>query len=107
MLSGHSYRRTPFFRKSSVIDHPCSTGRVEDWAVAPQVRPIHCSPFPLGVPHYPDRELVSSPRHIARSERISRTTRPCTVHIKCYETYQTGATAEIACPYRKPDTPRR
>jgi hypothetical protein len=59
---------------------------------------ICCSPFPLGVPHYPDRELVSSPRHIARSERISRTTRSCTVHIKGYETYQTGATAEIDCP---------
>ena len=27
--------------------------RVEDWGC--------CSPFPLGVPHYPDRELVSSP----------------------------------------------
>jgi transposase InsO family protein len=27
------------------------------------------------VPHYPNRELVSSPRHIARSERISRTSR--------------------------------
>ena len=59
---------------------------------------ICCSPFPLGVPHYPDRELVSSPRHIARSERISRTTRFCTVPIRGYETYQTGATAEIDCP---------
>jgi hypothetical protein len=52
----------------------------------------------LGVPHYPDRELVSSPRHIARSERISRTTRSCTVRDKVYETYPTGATAEIDCP---------
>src|SRR5215831_5442347 len=28
---------------------------------------IRCSPFPLGVPHYPDRELVSSPAtsHVA------------------------------------------
>jgi len=34
------------------------------------------------VPHYPDRELVPSPRHIARNERISRTTRSCTVHNK-------------------------
>jgi len=47
------------------------------------------------VPHYPSRELDSSPRHIARSVRISRTTRSCTLHIKVYETYQTGATAEF------------
>jgi hypothetical protein len=70
-------------------------GRVEDWR--------HCSvgsaypfpSFPLGVPHYQNREPDSSPRHIARSVRISRTTRSCTLHIKVYETYQTGATAEF------------
>ena len=47
------------------------------------------------MPHYPNREPDSSPRHIARSVRISRTTRSCTLHIKVYETYQTGATAEF------------
>jgi hypothetical protein len=26
-------------------------GRVEDWRGVPKVRPICCSPFPLGVPH--------------------------------------------------------
>src|SRR5215471_526733 len=46
--------------------------------------------FRWGVPHYPDRELVSSPRHIARSERISRTTRSCTVHIKGYGVDRSG-----------------
>jgi hypothetical protein len=25
--------------------------RVGNWRSAPQDRPIHCSPFPLGVPH--------------------------------------------------------
>jgi hypothetical protein len=54
-----------------------------------------CSLFPLGVPHYPNRKPVSNPRHVARSVRISRTTRSCTVHNKVYETYQIGATAEI------------
>ena len=43
----------------------------------------------------PSREPVSSPRHIARSVRISRTTRSCTLHIQGYATYQTGATAEF------------
>ena len=52
-------------------------------------------PFLRGVPQYPNRERVSSPRHIARSVRISRTTRSCTVHFKGYGTCQTGATAEI------------
>jgi hypothetical protein len=26
-------------------------GRVEDWRGVPKVKPICCSPFPLGVPH--------------------------------------------------------
>ena len=33
---------------------------------------------------------VSSARHIARSVRISRTTRSCTLHIQGYETYGMG-----------------
>jgi hypothetical protein len=59
------------FRRT-LPDHP---GKVEGWRRCSVVRPTRCSPSPLGVPHYPDRELVSSPRHIAGSERISRTTR--------------------------------
>jgi hypothetical protein len=38
-------------------------GWVEDWRHTPQVQPIRCSPFPMGVPHEPNRKLVSSPRH--------------------------------------------
>jgi hypothetical protein len=68
-------------------------------AVAPQGRPIHCSPFPLGVPHQANREPDSSPRHIARSVRISRTTRSCTLPIQAYASYQTGATAETDGTY--------
>ena len=56
--------------------------RVEDWRHAPQVRPVRCSPFPLGVPHYPNRELVSNPRRIERSVRISRTPLSCCLHIE-------------------------
>ena len=42
-------------------------------------------------------ETVSGfqPRHIARSVRISRTTRTCTFHNKGYGAYQTGTTAEV------------
>jgi hypothetical protein len=40
------------------------------------------------------RSPVSSPRHITRSVRISRTTRSCTLHDKGYETYRVGAAAQ-------------
>jgi hypothetical protein len=43
------------------IDRLASSGWVEDWRHTPQVQPIRCSPFPLGVPHEPNRQLVSSP----------------------------------------------
>ena len=75
--------------------HP---GRVEDWRRCSVGPAYPLLPVSVGSASLADRELVSSPRHIARSERISRTTRSCTVHIKGYETYQTGATAEIDCP---------
>jgi hypothetical protein len=50
-----------------------------------------CSPFPLGVPQYPNRESVSSPRHIAPSVRISRTRRTCLLCAKSYVAYRAGA----------------
>ena len=37
---------------------------------------------------------VSSPRRIARSMRISRTTRSCTLLVKGYVTYPAGATVD-------------
>jgi superfamily II DNA helicase RecQ len=40
------------------------------------------------------RSPVSNARHIARSVRICRTTRSCTVRSKGYEAYQDGAAAE-------------
>jgi hypothetical protein len=54
--------------------------------------------FPSSCPFRIRRGSVSSARHIARSVRISRTTRSCTVHDKVYGAYQTVATAEIDCP---------
>jgi hypothetical protein len=42
------------------------------------------SPFPLRVPQYPNRKLVSSPRHFERSVRISRTTLTCWLRVKFY-----------------------
>ena len=56
-------------------------------------------PVSFGSASLPHRQLVSSPRHIARSGRISRTTRSCTFHLKGYGTYQTGTTAEIDRTY--------
>jgi hypothetical protein len=58
-----------------VVLYPNHPGRVEGWRRCSVGPAYPLLPFPLGVPHYPDRELVSSPRHIAGSERISRTTR--------------------------------
>lgn len=43
------------------------------------------------------RSPVSNVRHIARSVRIYRTTRTCTVRSKGYEAYQDGAAAEDDC----------
>jgi hypothetical protein len=48
--SGSGWFATPFLY-----------GRVEDWRGVPKVRPICCSPFPLGVPHEPNRKPGSSP----------------------------------------------
>jgi hypothetical protein len=48
------------------------------------------SPFPLRVPQYPNRKLVSSPRHFERSVRISRTTLTCLLRVKVYAPSGTG-----------------
>src|SRR6516164_2042967 len=50
--------------------------------------------FPSSCPVRNCRGSVSSTRHIARSVRISRTTRSCTLCIKVYETYPFGTLAE-------------
>ena len=48
------------------------------------------SPFKLGVPQYPDRKPVSSPRLIAPSVQISCTGRTCLLRIKGYVAYRAG-----------------
>jgi len=58
--------------------HPSAlTGRVEDWRAgkAKASWPRH----------------VSSPLHVARSMRISRTARPHLLRLKAYGTYHAGA----------------
>src|ERR1035438_8014978 len=67
-------------------------GRVEDWRGIPKGQPSRFAPFPLGVPQYPNRDPVSSPRHIAPSVRISRTGRTCLLSAKSYVAYRAGAT---------------
>ena len=61
-------------------------GWVEDWRHTPQVQPIRCSPFPLGVPHEPNRKLVSSPRHFKPIVPISSNGLTCSLPIKGYVT---------------------
>ena len=46
---------------------------------------------------------VSSPRRIARSMRISRTTRSCTLLVKGYVTYPAGATVDEDARDNGPD----
>jgi hypothetical protein len=58
--------------------HTPLIGRVEDWRA--------------GRPRHPDRVHVSSPLHVARSMRISRTARPHLLHAEAYGTYHAGAT---------------
>jgi hypothetical protein len=64
--------------------------RVEHWRGDPKEAPCLCPAFPPSCPFRSFRNPVSSARHVARSRRISRTTRSCTLHIKGYETYRTG-----------------
>jgi hypothetical protein len=80
----------PVVRKNSVYLVGSSTG-----AAARRLLLGLYPRFPSSCPFRSCRNPVSSARHIARSVRISRTTRSCTLHIKVYETYQTGATAEF------------
>jgi hypothetical protein len=54
--------------------------RVEDWRANSPILQVHC---------------VSSPLHIERSGRISRTALPCVFHIKVYVTYHAGAAFDI------------
>jgi hypothetical protein len=53
--------------------------------------------FPPSCPVRMVRSSVSSVRHIARSGRIYRTTRSCTVRSKGYGAYQDGAAAGGDC----------
>ena len=63
-------------------------GRVEPWRGGPQATPWLCPAFPPSCPFRIRRGSVSSARHVARSMRISRTTRSCTLRLKGYETYR-------------------
>jgi hypothetical protein len=60
-------------------------GRVEDWRADTSVIPLH---------------HVSSPFHIERSERISRTTLSCVFHAKGYVTYRAGPLSARKSPLR-------
>src|SRR5215472_4085398 len=77
-------------RRGSQTRTCCTCGwssRVEDWRHTPQVQPSWVSPFPLRVPHYPNRKLVSSPRRIKPSVLLSSTGLSCLLRAKGYETY--------------------
>ena len=54
-------------------------GRVEDWRGGPQDLPCLCPGCPPSCPPGMIRSSVSSPLRLARSVRISRTTRSCTL----------------------------
>jgi len=93
----HVFLNAPIVRKSQASGHCPSyyclrsaPGRVEDWRSTGRFGPSVFSPFPLGVPQSPNPEPISSPLLIARSVRISRTTRSCTLRVKGYGTYRAG-----------------
>jgi hypothetical protein len=60
-------------------------GRVEHWRGDPKEAPCLCLAFPPSCPVRRFRNPVSSARRIARSMRISRTTRSCTLLVNVYE----------------------
>jgi hypothetical protein len=66
-------------------------GRVENWRACCRWRASTrtLSIYAVGSQFHPGH--VSSSRHVARSVRISRTTRSCILHLKGYEAYQAGA----------------
>ena len=80
----------PGLRAARSVSLPRSSVGSRTGAMTPQARPICYSPFPLRVPHYPSRKLVSSPRRVKPSERVSRTGLSCSLHAKGYETYRAG-----------------
>src|SRR5258708_16495005 len=58
-----------------------------------------CPRFLVGVPPYPNRKLVSIPRHVERSMQISRTPLSCSLCRKVYETQPIGGAFD---PVRSP-----
>ena len=69
-------------------------GRVGDWRAGLGRSLCSLLPRPFGceVSQQFDRAYVSSPRHVERSVRISRTTLTCLLRLKGYGTYPAGAT---------------
>jgi hypothetical protein len=53
--------------------------------------------FPRSCPSRPNRDSVSSPRHLERSRRISRTTLPCPLRAKGYGTHHAGDAFLAGC----------
>jgi len=70
---------------------PFLVGRVGNWRGGPQDLPCLYPGFPPSCPARGIRNSVSSPRHLARSMRISRTTRSCRLLAKGYVTYRARA----------------
>ena len=56
-----------------------------------------CPGFPRSCPCRPNRDSVSSPRHLERSRRISRTTLPCPLRAKSYGTHHAGGAFIAGC----------
>src|SRR5712691_10758925 len=73
------------------------TGRVEDWraglgrSLYSLFLALSFASVTLSRPCH-----VSSPRHVERSVRISRTALSCLLHLKGYGTYRAGATFGIS-----------
>ena len=61
----------------------------------------------MRVPHYPSRELVSSPRHIEPSVPISSTRLSCPLHDQAYVTSPVGSAFDPGCRPRPTPHPLR
>jgi hypothetical protein len=72
--------------------------RVGDWRGGPKGLPWPYPPFPASCPFRRRRDSVSSPRHLKRSGRISRTPLSCMLRPKGYETYPGGSAVCTGLP---------
>src|SRR6266446_8796328 len=97
VAAGHDARRPRLPSRPGEFHPEPLSGRVEDWR-AGLGRSLYSLFLALSFASVTLSRpcQVSSPRHVERSVRISRTALSCLLHLKGYGTYRAGATFGIS-----------